>query len=77
MNYSEVEQVELETGHRRHEQREIFRQARFADLMVQVVARRADGTIDGWRQYLNTELKRLEFSDAEIRAELKRLESER
>ena len=75
MQHSEAEWVELETAQRRAEQQEIFRQTRFADLMAQVVARRADGSIDGWREYLNDELNKLGFSSAEIRAELKRLES--
>lgn len=75
MQHSEAEWAELEIAHRRAEQQEIFRRVRFADLMAQVVARRADGSIDGWREYLSDELKRLEFSDTEIRAELKRLES--
>ena len=68
MNYSEIELVELEAGNRKHKQREIFRKARFDDLTAQIVARKADGTLDGWKHYLHGELKRLEFSDSEILA---------
>ena len=68
MNYTEVEQVELEIGHRKHEQQQIFREVRFANLMTQAVARKADGSIDSWREYLNGELKALGFSNAEILA---------
>lgn len=68
MNYTEVERVGLEAGNRKHKQREIFRKARFDDLTAQIVARKADGTLDGWKHYLHGELKRLEFSDSEILA---------
>ena len=68
MNYSEIELVELEAAHRANEEQQVFRQARFDDLTAQIVARKADGTLDGWKHYLHGELKRLEFSDSEILA---------
>ena len=76
MRCSEVEFVAIEAGFRKHEQQQIFREVRFANLMTQAVARKADGSIDGWREYLNGELKALGFSNAEILAEINRLESE-
>lgn len=75
MNTSEAEILAIEAALREKEEQEIFRQVRFADLMAQVVARRADGLIDGCREYLNGELKQMGFSSVEILAELKRLES--
>ena len=76
MNYSEIELVELEVAHRAYEEQQAFRQARFDDLTTQIAARKADGTLDGWKHYLHGELKALGFSNAEILAEIKRLESE-
>ena len=76
MRCSEVEFVAIEAGFRTHEQQQIFREVRFANLMTQAVARKADGSIDSWREYLNGELKALGFSNAEILAEINRLESE-
>ena len=70
MQHSEAEWAELEIAHRRAEQQEIFRMARFDDLVAQIVARKADETVDAWRDYLNGELKALGFSNAEILAGL-------
>ena len=73
MQHSEAEWAELEIAHRRAEQQEIFRMARFDDLVAQIVARKADGTVDAWRDYLNGELKALGFSNAEIPAAINRV----
>lgn len=70
MRCSEEELVAIEAGFRKHEQQQIFRMARFDDLVAQIVARKADGTVDAWRDYLNGELKALGFSNAEILAGL-------
>lgn len=66
MNTSEAELLAIEAALREKDEQEIFRMVRFEDLIAQVTARKADGTIDGWRYYLNGELKRLGFSDSEI-----------
>lgn len=73
MNTSEAELLAIEAALRETDEQQIFRMARFDDLVAQIVARKADGAVDAWRDYLNGELKALGFSNAEILAGINRL----